>query len=328
MLSGRRVLGWWRTRNGVRVVLIADIAGSTALYERLGDSEARRLVARRLEALTRCAERHGGHVVKTMGDAVLCLFTAPEEALHAAVAMSRACDDDDVTARLPVRIAVHRGGVLHEQDDIFGDTVNTVSRVSGLAKPGEILLTRAVLDALPRGLRQRARSVHSVVLKGTRETLDLYTLSCGVEANAELTLQPVLARSGSTRLRFDRLELRLGQQTLTMEGRHPALTLGRDATCTLCADGPEISRVHARIEHRRGKFVLVDQSANGTWVLPDGRHAVQLHREEALLVGEGVICLGSEPEAAGAHAIRYRTLVTQGDVVQGEAIQQEGGRAT
>jgi class 3 adenylate cyclase len=304
MPGRRKVLDWFRTR-GARTVLIGDIAGSTALYERLGDDRARRLVAGRIEALSECSSRHRGQVVKTMGDAILCLFDSPEEALHAATAMTLAHDDQEGSSRLRVKIGLHRGEVLLERGDIFGDTVNTVARVASLAKPGEILLTREVFDALPRTMRDKARSVHSVVLKGKRDAMDLYTISGGDEIDSQLTVQP---RRAGSRLRFDLLELTWYDGKHLLDAEQGALTLGRDESCTLRPEGGEISRVHARIEHRRGKFVLVDQSANGTWLAPDGRHTVQLHREEALLVGEGTIYLGSDPELGLAEPIRFRTL--------------------
>jgi adenylate cyclase len=66
-----------------------------------------------------------------------------------------------------------------------------------------------------------------------------------------------------------------------------------------------VSRVHARIEWRRGKFVLIDQSTNGTFVKPQGGQEVYLRREEMPLVGRGCISLGENKHQGGAGLIYY-----------------------
>jgi predicted component of type VI protein secretion system len=67
------------------------------------------------------------------------------------------------------------------------------------------------------------------------------------------------------------------------------------------------SRQHARIEFRRGKFVLVDQSTNGTWVRGDDGKDHYLRREELALWGEGMISLGDRIHPEHPATIRYRT---------------------
>ena len=58
-------------------------------------------------------------------------------------------------------------------------------------------------------------------------------------------------------------------------------------------DGDAVSREHARIECRRGKFVLTDMSTNGTYVLTSEGPSY-LRREDIVLIGEGKIALGRE----------------------------------
>jgi len=70
-----------------------------------------------------------------------------------------------------------------------------------------------------------------------------------------------------------------------------------------------VSRVHARIEMRRTKFILVDQSTNGTFILPQGGQMVHLRRDEMPLEGEGLINLGKEATPDAPMVIRYCSLL-------------------
>jgi predicted component of type VI protein secretion system len=99
----------------------------------------------------------------------------------------------------------------------------------------------------------------------------------------------------STRLEepASRLKLRFGGQELWFEGAGgDTLRMGRDATCEIVIADRRASRQHARIEKRRSKFVLVDQSANGTSVAMAGEAEIYLRREELVLRMNGSIGVG------------------------------------
>jgi pSer/pThr/pTyr-binding forkhead associated (FHA) protein len=88
------------------------------------------------------------------------------------------------------------------------------------------------------------------------------------------------------------LELRLADQIIEVGRNRPAITLGRQSHNDLVIDDIRVSRAHARIEYRRGKFVLIDQSTNGTYAIIQGENKIKLRRDEASLQGNGVISLG------------------------------------
>lgn len=90
-----------------------------------------------------------------------------------------------------------------------------------------------------------------------------------------------------------RLMLKYAGHELWLESRdRPALLLGRDAGCDVVIPDPKASRRHARIETRREKFVLIDQSVNGTFVKIAGEEQIVLRREELILYAHGWITLG------------------------------------
>jgi len=81
--------------------------------------------------------------------------------------------------------------------------------------------------------------------------------------------------------------------------------LGRDDSNTVFIMDPMCSRRHAKIELRGGKFVLVDQSSNGTFITYSGNTEVRLKREEVILHGSGVIAFGRGVSDAGAETVHF-----------------------
>jgi len=100
------------------------------------------------------------------------------------------------------------------------------------------------------------------------------------------------------RLRFRTTEIELSQS-------QPVATIGRGQQNDVVVPDEFTSRLHARIEYRRGKFVLLDQSTNGTFVLTQEGERVHVHKGELPLWGAGVISLGRSLSADSPEAIRF-----------------------
>jgi len=104
---------------------------------------------------------------------------------------------------------------------------------------------------------------------------------------------------------------RLARLVLRYEGREwqfdgpGEVSIGRDGACDVVVGDRKASRKHARIEHRGDKFVLSDQSFNGTWVQVNGEDAVALRREELMLRGSGSISLGHGPVAGEGAPVEF-----------------------
>lgn len=133
-------------------VLFSDLKGSTALYESVGDAAAYSLVRDHFDFLFQVIARHGGAVVKTIGDAVMAAFPTGSQALEAAMAMQeevgrlneRLAPKPPVILKLGVHqgpcIAINSGGAL----DYFGTTINVAARVQNESKGGDVVITDAV----------------------------------------------------------------------------------------------------------------------------------------------------------------------------------------
>ena len=282
-------------------VLFADVAGSTKLYEALGDAGAKKLIDEVLAALSIITRRHGGRVIKTIGDEVMCVFANAERGFYAAIDMQQKIDSMPLVSgsKRRIRIGFHIGPVIEEQGDVFGDTVNTAARLSGLARGMQIMTSSATVDALPVSLRARTRSIASVSVKGKADDVAMFEVLWQAEDDLTMTVAALSASSIQAELAHQ-MVLRHDTAEITLDAGHPGAGMGRDPGSDIVIADAKASRHHARIEKRRDKFFLADQSTNGTFVTFNGEREIALRREEIMLRGSGQIRFGhSATEGSG-----------------------------
>lgn len=180
-------------------VLFADIAGSTAIAERLDPEDWTALVGDAFACMNATIERYGGTIARLMGDGVLAFFGAPvaheddpERAVRCGLDMVRAIDDLAASHREPaardlrVRVGINTGHVVvglvgtdtaHEYT-AMGDAVNVAARMQGSARPGSVLITSAthrfvasLVDAKDVGMLEvkgKADAVHAFEVTGLK----------------------------------------------------------------------------------------------------------------------------------------------------------------
>lgn len=275
-------------------VLFADVVGSMELYKQLGDAQARGKLSRFLGDLGVHVRRHGGRVVKVIGDEMMCAFPNADAACDAACAMQHSTEQADVAygVVLALRIGIHCGRVIEDGGDLFGDTVNVAARVAALATQERILTTEKVFASLSDRLKSLVFRRGFAAVKGVEEGLEL----CEVTWREERT---VVATADKLRLRADsqphaRLRLRCANRELILEvGRRP-ISIGRNANNTLVIADPHVSGTHARIERRGGQFVLCESSSNGTYVAFEGEAYFRVPRTLTLR-RSGRMVFGREP---------------------------------
>lgn len=135
-------------------LLFTDIERSTELAQHLGD---RRWLAvlRSHNALIRAEVRaNDGMEVKAQGDGFMLAFASASQAIAAAVGVQRSLVAQPIQAgdhRIRVRIGVHTGEVLRDEDDFFGHHVNLAARIADAASAGEILVSALTVDLLAGG---------------------------------------------------------------------------------------------------------------------------------------------------------------------------------
>jgi adenylate cyclase len=290
-----------------QTIVFSDIASSTRLYDLLGDIVARNIVTACIELMATAVKAHQGQVIKTIGDEVMSRFDSPDMAAQAAIRMQEqiASNVEMAAHQIQLRIGLHHGPVIDEHGDLFGDAVNVAARMVAQAKAGQIITTHASLEKMSSWLAAAARLIDQTRVKGKQSLIDIYELSWGEPE--ELTMMSTttgLGYNGSA-LTETFLILDTPEQHLRVNHELPVVTMGRDMSNALIISDPKVSRLHARIEMRRAKFILVDQSTNGTFILPKDGQMIHLRRDEMTLGSEGVINLGREADPDSPFAIRY-----------------------
>ena len=277
-----------------RTILFADLADSTTIYEVLGDQMAARTIDHCLATMTTCVTQVGGVVVKTIGDEVMAAFGSAQAACEAAVAIQEQIDRLPLvgTIKHGVKIGLHAGPVLEERGDFWGDGVNIASRLTSLARRGQILASETAVSELPAAWQLRTRDLDAHRLKGKSSDVRVYE----VQWADDLDVTHVVP--GAVVARPRRLVVRRVDGTVAWSGEGQTLWLGRGADCGVVVQEITASRRHACIEQRQGKYVLVDESTNGTYLDIEGEREVFLRRESMPLGERGRIGLGVGVAAA------------------------------
>jgi adenylate cyclase len=285
-------------------ILFADVAGSTKLYETLGDAEALATVGRCLDIMKAVCDDHGGRVVKTIGDEAMAVFPLPANAAYAAIAMQKQIAALRTSQGVPLAIhaGFHFGPVIDDGADVFGDAVNVAARLTSLAKAGQTLISSETVQVLSPALRARTRDQDAHTVKGKQSDIHTFEL-IWQDSEEELTTmstRPAIRPAG--------LKLTHGARELELDQNSPPITLGRDAQNDIVIMDRKASRLHARIERRRDKFVIVDVSSNGTYCMEEGESEIMLRREELVLRGRGRLCFGHASEDGASESVLYVCL--------------------
>lgn len=270
-------------------ILFADVAGSTALYEILGDARAFGLVENCLQTMSGCVTEAHGRVVKTIGDAVMAVFPDTDQAAAAAAEMQMRVDKlgSASGARLGLRIGFHFGPVVERDTDVFGDAVNLASRLCDLASKGQVITDKETAQELSSMFAGNLRKLFSIPVKGKDKEVDLIEI-VWQSANQDMTSITTPMSSAGRAM----LELEMEGVRIDMGPDRRKVTIGRDHEADFTVHNAVVSRAHAMIERRRDHFVLADHSSNGTFVTLEGQPEVKVHREEMTLLGHGWIAFG------------------------------------
>jgi class 3 adenylate cyclase len=186
-------------------VLFADIAGSTAIAERLDPEDWTAIVGEAFACMNQTVERYGGTVARLMGDGVLAFFGAPvaheddpERAVRCGLDMVRSIEELDAARRTPgaeglrVRVGINTGPVVvglvgtdkaHEYT-AMGDAVNVAARMQAAARPGSVLVTSATYRFIAPVVA--AADVGTLALKGKSDAVRAFEIM-GIKRGAVQT---------------------------------------------------------------------------------------------------------------------------------------------
>jgi class 3 adenylate cyclase/RecA/RadA recombinase len=150
--------------DGTVTIMFSDIEDSTVLTDRLGDRRWMELLRAHNEIITRAVESHDGFNVKSQGDGFMLAFSSGRRAIHCAIDIQRALAElreSEPDSSVRVRIGLHAGEAIRDQDDFFGRNVILAARVASEAKGDEILVSSL--------LRELVSSSGDIDFGGSRE---------------------------------------------------------------------------------------------------------------------------------------------------------------
>jgi class 3 adenylate cyclase len=193
MVTGRR----GSRGQGLLTILFTDLAGSTALTQRLGDARAQEVVRAHNTIVRREVQSRGGTEIKHTGDGIMATFPSAARAVACAVAIQqgvRTYGEAHPEMAFSVKIGLNAGEPLAEEADVFGTAVQLAARTCAEARAGQILATNVVRE-LVFGKGALFADAGAAELKGFDEPVRLYEVGvgeAGIDEGSEIRARSVL----------------------------------------------------------------------------------------------------------------------------------------
>lgn len=298
-----------------RHVLFADLRGSTALYEAMGNARAAVWVTQAIQRVGKAVETHKGVVVKTLGDGLMAVFPRGLNAVAAAFNAQEvvnapmadpALTQGQLVPHLHLQLSLAVGDVVEVGGDCFGDAVNVAARLLDHADNSETLITKELWAELPSAWRAKFRRLNKMQLRGRNEPVEVYVFATD---NPDSVLTHQGSRSLDAISPTLGLVLRWRGKSLCRTREQLPLVIGRGRTSEVVVDDARVSRSHARVEGSGAALQLTDLSINGTFVrFGDDDEVLSLRRGSCTLHGHGEIGLGAPPDINRTPTLLFSTI--------------------
>lgn len=294
-------------QNTPQAIMFADVSGSSALYKQLGNQKAKAIVDDVVSHMAATTIVHEGTVVKTIGDEVMARFDSANTACRVAIAIQQRSTREFADIGLGIRIGIAFGDTVVTPNDAFGDTVNDAAFVAHIARANQVVLTQGVIDQLDATLMQQCQLFDRVNIKGDSQKTIIYRLAWETSQQNDFSTRVMPIHDVTRFVTTFQLTLKMGNQLVSILPDQTPYLIGRDLNkVDLYLDNSVCSREHCHIEFRRGKYVLVDHSTNGTYVHEENKTPIYLRREEAPLQGTGLISIGQQVDSTSPWLIHYQ----------------------
>jgi adenylate cyclase len=173
-------------------IMFTDLVGYTALTQK-NEELAMQLLEEHRRLVRPFFPKHNGREVKTIGDAFLVEFASALEATRCAFEIQQSLYELNSgrpqDRRVLVRVGVHLGDVIHDQNDVYGDAVNIASRIEPLASPGGICVTQQVYDQIKNKFEFPLSTLGKKNLKNVSEPIEAYRVVLPWEKKSESSLE-------------------------------------------------------------------------------------------------------------------------------------------
>ena len=129
-------------------IMFTDIKGFTSKTSSKSRNQVEEMLELHDNLVRPVFKKHGGKVIKTIGDAFLVTFESPTDAVQCGMEIQKVLEkhnkESEEENQIEIRVGINSGEVHIKENDVFGEAVNIASRIESIAKPGEIYFTEAV----------------------------------------------------------------------------------------------------------------------------------------------------------------------------------------
>lgn len=173
-------------------VLFTDIAGSTAMTQKLGDAGAQEVVRAHNRIVREAIQGFTGKEIKHTGDGIMASFPSASAGVDAALEMqkrTKSHNASDPNHPLGLKIGLNTGEPISEDDDLFGSTVQLAARIVDKAAEGQVLVSSSV-HGLCQGKQMKFERFADLDMKGFDEAVTVYVALWDPDAPATVKPQP------------------------------------------------------------------------------------------------------------------------------------------
>lgn len=153
-------------------IMFTDMVGYTAMMQE-DEIKAKALRDRHRDILEKKVGEHQGTILQYYGDGTLSMFGSAIEAVLCAIEVQKVMLREP---KIPLRIGVHLGDIVYEDEGAYGDGVNIASRVESLGVPGSVLVSDKVCDEIHNHPSIRAKSLGKFELKNVRRPIEIFAI--------------------------------------------------------------------------------------------------------------------------------------------------------
>src|SRR5687767_15659174 len=153
-------------------IMFTDIVGYTALMGK-DEQKAFELLDKNRQIQKPIIVQYHGRWIKELGDGVMASFTTVSDAVNAAIKIQQTCN---ASKQFQLRIGIHLGEVIFENDDVFGDGVNIASRIQAIANPGSIYISEAVHHSISNKKEFQTIFFAEQKLKNVKDPVKIYQI--------------------------------------------------------------------------------------------------------------------------------------------------------
>jgi adenylate cyclase len=154
-------------------ILFADIVGYTALMQE--DEENAIKVREKFERTLKTEiGAHAGKIIQRSGDGALCIFNSAIEAVAAAISIQKLMQAEPT---VPLRIGIHSGDIIIEEENVYGDGVNIASRIESFAVAGSVFVSEKIYDEIKNQKKINTASLGKYQLKNVKAPIEIYAIS-------------------------------------------------------------------------------------------------------------------------------------------------------